>query len=289
MNAKMKLNLALLGVVAVLGLLLAWNPGHQETEAVPLARLDPQTVTKIQISGRQNLVLEKRDGHWRLTQPLDVPANEFRVEQLLQIPKADSDARYPVDPAQLARYQLAPPNASLKLNDLTLEFGGTEPIQSRRYVKVGDTLHLVADSFYQHLTAVPTDYVEKKLLPDNAQIQAIQLPGLALSKTPEGGWRAEPAQDNTAALQEMADAWKSARAYDVQTYTPPKDGKPLDAAKISLADGQAIEFKILRREPDAILLRPDWGLQFHLAESIAQPLLRLPKPEKPAEAPAPSH
>lgn len=305
MNAKMKLNLALLAVAAALGAVVALNPGQKKEESVPLAHIDAQAVKKIQIAGRQNLTLEKREGHWFLTglprpaplplgkgektaaaATIDVPANENRVEQLLQIPQAGSDAQYPVDAGQLAKFQLNPPNATLKLDDLTLEFGGSEPIQSRRYVKVGNTLHLATDTFYHHLTAAPSDYVEKKLLPDNAQIQRIQLPGLALSKDKDGKWSAEPAQSDAGPLYEMADAWKNARAYDVQIDTPPKDGKaPVETALITLADGRTVEFAIRQRSPDAILVRSDWGLQFHLAEGISKSLLNLQKPEKPGEAP----
>ncbi|WP_054773375.1 DUF4340 domain-containing protein [Methylogaea oryzae] len=251
MSDKMKLNLALLAVVAVLGLLVVLEPGKKKDEPHPLAQIDTQSINKIQVSGRQNFTLEKRDGHWRLTQPLDVPAAENRVEQLLKIPSAPSDTQYPVDAAQLAKFQLAPPNATLALGDLVLEFGGSDPIQQQRYVKLGNSLHLVTDNFYQHLTAAPTDYVEKKLLPENANIHGIELPGLKLSKDKDGKWTAEPPQAEAAPLYEMAEAWKNARAYDVRSYTP-MDGKmPTEKATIRLADGQSVEFLVAQREPDA--------------------------------------
>lgn len=289
MNGRMKLNLILLGIIAVLGLLTVFEPGKKNAETVPLAQIDSAAISKIQIAGRQNLTLEKRDGHWRLTQPLDVPANDNRVEQLLKIPGVTSEARYPADATQLAKFQLNPPNATLTLGDTLLEFGGTEPIQSQRYVKLGDTLHLVADNFYQHLTATPTDYVEKKLLPEGIQPQRIELPGLILTKDTTGKWTAEPAQSNTASLYEMADAWNKARAYDVQPYTLPKGGKaPTEVAKITLSNGQNLEFLILQRKPDAIFARTDWKLQFHLTESISQQLLNLPEAKTPDNSSAES-
>lgn len=283
----MKVNLALLAIIAVLSLLLFFNPGQKSEVPIPLAKIDVPSVNKIQVTGKQNFTLEKIDGHWRLTQPFNVPANENRVEMLLKIPAATSTARYPVDQAQLDKFQLNPPAATLKLGEVTLDFGGSDPIQQQRYVKVGDTLHLAVDDFYHHLTATPADYVEKKLLPENANIQHIQLPGLQLSKDKDGKWTADPVQETAAPLYEMADAWGKARAYDVQAYVPPKDGKvPTETAVITLADGQRIAFLIQQRQPDAILVRPDWGLQFHLVESLSQQLLALKKPDKPAAAPA---
>lgn len=279
----MKINLALIAVIAVLSLLLFFNPGNKPEEAIPLAQVGVSSVNKLQVSGKQNFTLEKVDGHWRLTQPFNVPANENRVEMLLKIPSATSTARYPVDTKQLDKFQLNPPGATLKLGGVTLDFGGADPIQQQRYVRVGDTLHLAADDFYHHLTAAPVDYVEKKLLPENAKIQRIQLPGLQLNKDKDGKWSADPAQETGAPLYEMADAWNKVRAYDVQAYVPPKDGKtPVETAAITLADGQRLEFLILQRQPDAILVRQDWGLQFHVVESLAQQLLTLKKPEKPA-------
>lgn len=289
MNAKMQLNLALLGVIAALGLLAALEPGKKKDEPQPLAAIDAKAVSKIQVTGRQNFTLEKRDGRWRLTQPLDAPAAENRVEQLLKIPAVASEARYPLDAGQLEKFQLAPPTATLTLDKLTLEFGGSDPIQRQRYVKLGNTLHMAADSFYQHLTAAPTDYVEKKLLPDNAHIQSIELPGLKLSKNSEGKWSAEPPPAENAPLYEMAEAWKNARAFDVRNYTPAEGKAPPDKAKITLADGQSVEFLIVQREPDAILARTDWKLQFQVTEGIAKSLLALKKAEKaekPETAPA---
>jgi hypothetical protein len=308
MKSKLWLNLGLLALIGALALLAVFEPGKEKEEVIPLARFDAPAAQKIELSGKETLSLEKlvgtasfhgeaaregerqdaanekKNGHWFITAPFQTPANEHRVELLLKIPAATSAARYPAVAGDLARYGLAPPNAVLRLGDMTLEFGDSDPIQQRRYVKVGDTLHLAEDNFHHYLSAPATDYVEKKLLAENPDIVKIEIPGLVLTREEGGKWRSEPAQPSPNPLYEMVDAWKYASAYDVKRHEN-KDALPAETIRITLAQGEAVEFGIVRREPELILLRAGWGLEFHLTEETSRSLLTLKTPEPAAQPP----
>jgi hypothetical protein len=286
MKSKLWLNLGLLAVVGILTLLAAFEPGKKKEEVIPLAQFDAAAVQKIEISGKETLSLERKDGHWFIAAPFQAPANERRVDLLLKIPAKASAARYPAVSGELARFGLASPSAVLRLDDLVLEFGDSDPIQQRRYVKVGDTLHLVEDDFQHHLSAPATDYVEKKLLAENPDIVKIELPGLTLNREEGGKWRSEPAQPSPDPLYELVNAWKYARAYDVKRHEA-KDAPPAETIRVTLAQGKPVEFGIVRRAPELVLLRANWGLEFHLTEETSKSLLTLKAAEAKPDAPPP--
>jgi hypothetical protein len=51
-----------------------------------------------------------------------------------------------------------------------------------------------------------------------------------------------------------------------------------DIIRIGLANGQPVEFVILQREPDLLLVRPDWKLEYMIAAESGKHLLSLQKP-----------
>lgn len=275
MKSRLVLNLVLLVVVAILGALAILEPGKKKADTAPIARVDENTLTSITLKNKDTIVFEKKDGHWRITSPIQAPANEIRVRQLIGIAQSHSEADYPVTPADLGKFELTPPKATLILGTTTLVFGGSDPINLRRYVQSGETLHLVNDNFFHHLMASATDYVDKKLLPENAKVREMNLPGLKASLGQDGKWTKETTPpDAKADIPEMAALWATARAIDVKRLDKPAQGDPV---KIGLAEGGPVDFVIVQREPDVVLARPDLGLQYELTGTTARQLLNLPK------------
>jgi hypothetical protein len=286
MKSRLILNLALLAIVAVLGALAFFEPGKKKIETAPIAAVDETALTVITLKNKDTIVFEKKDGRWRLTAPFQAPANEIRVRQLIDIAKAGSEADYPVKPEELAKFELDKPKATLILGHATLIFGGSDPINMRRYVRVGDTLHLVNDDFFHHLTASATDYVDKKLLPENAKIREIAIPGLKAALGQDGKWTQEAPPETKVNLPDLAGVWATARAIDVRRLDKPAQGDPV---RIGLAEGNPVEFVIVQREPDLVLARQELGLQYELTGETARQLLNLPKAEpqvgKPPQSP----
>jgi hypothetical protein len=283
MKSRLFLNLGLLAIIAVLGILAFFEPGKKEAEKQALAAVDENTLTMVTLKNKETITFEKKDGHWRLTAPLQAPANEIRVRQLVDIAKSGIDAQYPVQAEDLAKFELDKPKATLILGNTTLVFGGSDPINMRRYVQAGDTLYLVNDDFFHHLTASATDYVDKKLLPENAKVREISIPGLKAVLGPDGRWTREPPSEAKPDLGELATLWATARAIDVRRLEKPVQG---DAVRIGLAEGNPVEFVIVQREPDLVLARQDLGLQYELTGETARQLLNLPKSEpKPGQLP----
>ena len=282
MKSRLALNLGLLALIAILAAVAVLKPGKKEEPQPTLLAGKLDDLNHVTLQNKETLTFEKRDGLWWLTAPFAAPVNQVRMRQLLEVGQAASSAHYPIKPEELAQFGLGQPQATLALGDSILQFGTTDPINMRRYVRMGDTLHLVDDNFFHHLTASATDYVDKKLIPEGAKIRQIELPGLKAMKGADGHWTAEPAGDGTTDWAELASTWATARAIEVKRLEKDSQG---DSIRITLHEGSPIEFIIIRKQPALTLARRDLGLQYEMTADTSRDLLNQ---EQPATKPADS-
>ena len=280
MSRRMWLNLVLAGVVAVLAALVVLQPGIETpAEAPPLADRSPASVTRVRVERPDSpaLLLERRDGRWNLVAPLALPANGFRVQTLLEILDVKSDRQLDAKGLELARFGLEPPRATLWLDDLRLDFGDTESLSGKRYVRVGDSVHLTTDRFYQQVTGGAPGLVHLSPLGPEAEPVAIKLPDLEL-RHEAGRWTAEPDDGGYTAdaINRLVEAWRTSQAITVRALEPSTDGR---AVSVTLK-GQATPLRFLAIEtPHAfVLARPDAGVQYHLPVEAADRILRLSRP-----------
>ncbi|VAX09523.1 hypothetical protein MNBD_GAMMA26-311 [hydrothermal vent metagenome] len=161
-HSRTIINLGLLILVVVLVLITLYEPGLDETEhKLPLTNLNPTEINSIRISdtkGRE-LILKKLQGHWQMTSPHQEAADETRIAQLLGIATTRSFSHFIVPEDRLAEFGLNPAPIQLKLNNVTLEIGGNESLRFRRYVRIGDQIHLISNGFHHHLMAQPDDFI----------------------------------------------------------------------------------------------------------------------------------
>lgn len=271
MKTRLLLNLVLACVVTALALVAVFEPGKDKPKGNPLTSIDESGIEAFTLRNQETIEFEHRNGAWWLKSPFAAPANEIRVRQLLDVARSETDAQYPLSAEDLPKFELDRPNVSMTLGDTTILFGGSDPIDMRRYVQIGTTLYLVRDDFFHHLTAKAIDYVDKKLMPEGAKITSIAIPGLKANLDEGGHWGVDPAvADAPAVSAALLNAWQSARALDVQRWDKPEAGDPV---RIGMADGASVEFTILRREPELVLGRKDWGLKYELVGAVAKQLM----------------
>lgn len=267
-------------VIAVTGLggWVYWLARAPEPKSPPLAQITPEAVRHIVIERHNDrLEFERRGESWYMIQPFNAPADAYHFEQLLAFPNQTSQTRYATAELDLARFELKPPQVILRLEDTEFRFGGQNPLNFKRYLQVGEVIHLIDDTLFYQLTAPATTWVEHKLLPAGS-LQGLDLPGWHLTQTDQGSWTANPELPATE-LERLVDAWRTARAIQVTPYT---DEPPPEAQRIRvLIEGKALEFIILQRDPELILLRPDQKLRYHFYGAIGQHLLT-PQPQPAA-------
>jgi len=168
MNHKV-INLGLFILVLLLLLVAYYEPGIEDRsiEKVPLTQLKPEEISFIRISDNsgRDLAMEKQQDGWLMTSPYNKPADEQRIRQLLDITTTRSFSRFAIPKARLAEFDLDPAPIHLQLNDVKLEIGGNEPIQFRRYVRVGNQLHLISNGYHHHLMAQADDFLSNTETP----------------------------------------------------------------------------------------------------------------------------
>lgn len=270
------LNLVLLLAVVGLGLLAWLEPGREPVpQPIKITALDPAAIERIRIERPADVVeMVRTNERWRLTLPLAALANSIRTDAIVSIAAIESLGHQPINNLDLAAYGLVEPKARLSLNDITIDFGGTTPLDNRRYVRVGDTLHLIPDLRYYQLIGHWSGYVSLRLLEEGIQLERIELPQLTLINA-EGSWLPQPApvEWSADAATALAQAWHTAQALEVRTQTEEVQGEEVRLQVRGRE--QPIRFVIAAREPELVLHRPDLGLAWHLAPGSADNLLEL--------------
>lgn len=275
---RARLNLALLVVAGGLGAAVFFSQEREE-KGPPLTALAPDAVTRIAIEhpGSPTIRLEKADAQWRLTEPVQAPVDEFEISALVGL--ADRETGDRLEGVNLAELKLEPPQYTVTLNDTAIAFGGVEPLQYRRYVKVGETVALIEDPPSAALDKDYADLVSKNLFPAGAGIERIEVPGLTVARL-EDGWAVKPDDPPTTAdtRQKFVDGWQKARSmWNEQA----KDGPPKgDKVRITLKGGEVAEFTIVEREPQFKLHRATAGVNYILSKALTEELLRIPDPPK---------
>ena len=284
MNARNLLNLALLVLACTLVALILLRPGLQESgPGQPLTTIDAQTVRSISLlrASAEPLVFRKFIDDWRIDGSPALPADDFQVHTVLALLDAASVRSYPDDELHdLTALGLDPPQASVRFDDTLIDIGNTDALENLRYVRIGDTVHLVQDRFQHLLNAGFGNFVQRALLPDHSAITRLELPGFSLEQTDGVHWDLQPERPEISAdtIDALVAAWARTSALYVRRM---QDGagtaEAADTILVTQGDTRPVEFRILTRSPDLILARPEWHIQYHLPAESAVELLTLPE------------
>lgn len=280
MRARLWVNIGLLALVLGLALLAYYQPGLTPQAAVKLTALSAQQVTRLRIeqAGQAPLWLEKQAGKWRISEPVQMEANALRVETALRLAEAESLARFPA--RDVAKFRLDAPLLRVWLNDVEIAFGDSAPLNQQRYLLLDGMVHLIADDVYYYLSAGLPLFASPALLPQDARLQSLALPGFSLTQA-DGRWRLDPAREvSMDSIVKFLDDWNGAQALQVTRYQGPQsigDGRAQQRVRALMQDGSAVEFIIAQREQELVLIRLDLGLEYHLGSGAARRLLQLPQ------------
>jgi hypothetical protein len=288
LNSRSLLNIGLFVFILLLVLLVTYEPGTEtEKKPVLLTELKQADIEFIELkrAHEKNIKLEKREGVWYITEPYQLPANDFRAQSVVALSETKSHLQYDANTIELKKFKLDKPEISIILNkQVTLEVGGVDPIKNRRYVKNGDTLHLVSDTFYYQLIGKVTAYVSYQLLSPSIKLNKLVLPKFTLTLQ-AGDWQISPEQKDTSAdsVNEFINEWRHAQSLEISEYT----GR-LRKANIQIFmenQEKPIQFRLQRKNNNTYLIRNDLRLRYKLSDETTEKLQKLPDPPEPEEQP----
>ncbi len=277
MRPRTLLNLALVAVVTALILLAVYEPGIQAPEE-PERLTGKQATTvqrlRMQRPDQPDMRFEKRAAAWHMLEPYQLPANSLRVGAIPDIVEAASQAQFPAESLALERFSLDPPNASLFVDDIRIDFGGSEQLSAMRYVLLDDTVHLINDRFYHYLLSTAASLVDHRLLEPDAQPVEIVLQEHRLTLA-NGTWTVVPEIPQMTADSpiRLVQAWRNAQAIEVTALQTEKVEQSIDIRLRGQA--QPVRYLVSAAEHAVVFARPDVGVQYHLSQASAEPLLRI--------------
>jgi hypothetical protein len=274
MNMRWLLNLVLLGIVAVLVLLVAYEPGKQEPVVITLTGIERGSINSISIENKTGgrIRLQQQGDTWTMQEPYALPANRLRIDGLLALADTRSYSQFKVAAADLEKYGLQTPRGSIRLNDIDIDFGDTDAVYKRRYVRIGDTVHLITDTFYHQIITDATSFASTELLAPGSQLKSIDLGDFKLDQQADGSWQVQPEQAASAdQINRLVQAWQQAAGVYVKNAS---DDASIRDIRLTLVDGSTVEYQVLQGD-DFILRRREPPLQYHMVEVQRQELLEL--------------
>lgn len=284
MTSRTLLNLALLLIVVILGTVAMLEPGKtSKPKPELLTHLKSSAVKEIKIVRRDKdtIELQKQAKHWRMVTPFSLPANDYKVESVLNLLQTESIARYDLTDLDPTRFDLVKPIVSIDFNNsLKIDFGNISPLQKQRYVRIGKQLHLIPDFYYYQLIGSATDYLDHGLIPKGKKIIRLELPGLMLSLK-NGKWTLSPKDETYSAdaYTDLLNGWQHANALELHPLKE-KDKKNTELKQIRIflrGSKTVIRYSLQQNKNKFILIRADKNIEYVMPKKQARFLLRLQK------------
>jgi hypothetical protein len=274
MQSRTLLNILLLVFVLALAGYLYFDEQaekHAPTQA-KLMQLEAEQVTRIDVRhNRRTIKLAKAGNRWRMLHPINIEANAFRIDTLLNMLDTASHASYSASTLELDKYGLSDPATSIAFNDETVYFGIVNPINDYRYVRSGDTVHLIDDHFYPLLSSQTGTLVARELLGSDADIEKLEMPRRSLYRDATGRWHSDEGL-SADAINETLYHWRNSQAFGVHNYMPRES---LENISVYLAGSpEPVQFVVTDTDPWLIIARPDLEIEYHFNLEFHDRLLR---------------
>ena len=272
MQSRLLVNLGLLLLVVALGYLVFTSNDKDSDAARILTNIKAESINTITIRHNNRVTnIEKTNGHWQITSPVNIAANDFRIGTILKLLSTASYADYAADSLEPGKYKLEPADTSVTFNKLQIDFGIINPINSYRYVKVNNRVHLIDDHHYPLFSSQLGTLVARTLLPADSKINKLILPEQTLALNSKEIWQST--KDISAdAIVETLNNWRNTEAFGVHDYF---ERKSLGAIKVYIDNVyEPIQFFITDVDPWLVIARPDIKLEYHFNLELYDSLLR---------------
>lgn len=287
-NKAWTVNLVLFLLVVVLGLIAWLEPGgakKAEENKIPLSHLKAEGISIIRIENEaaDTVVMEKKNGLWYLLEPFQLPANQIKIDIIAEFLGSESQDRFEAKNLPLTEFGLQPPKLVLTVDSDSFAFGGSTPLDYRRYVLNNGVVHLTRDSYYSRISVPPVAYASLYPLGEKPQLEEIHLSGRHLLRQDEK-WSLQPEDPAVSAdeISTLAEAWGNAQAFNVEVYNAQQAKEQGEKVAVKLSGKEDwVEFLISAREPELVLINAAAGVQYQFTAKHGKRLLYLDKNVEP--------
>jgi len=270
-SANWLTNVILLILLIAISFLSYKTSQHKESEnaVVALTPLVPEKVSRIQINKKnKHTVIQRQDGVWFITKPVNIKANQFRIGSLLRLLTTNNFTAYASEGLDLEKYGLFDSTLNVQVDDVNIIFGNTNPINQKRYILINDNMYLIEDNFYPLINSQLGTLVDQKLIADNkSEITGIKTTDFTLMRNKENRWGSTNDASSDDIIKTVTN-WKNVQAFGVHDYVA-RDVH--DKIEITFADDSMLTFIISDLQPWLIIARPELNLEYHFDnENIAK-------------------
>jgi hypothetical protein len=261
MLSKQLLNGLLLIILVTLAVTIM-NTEQDTAELPRLTDLDSKQIRQIRIEHheRTSQIDRTPSGSWRFSRPVDIAANNFRINSLLKLLQAPVHASYAANEIDLTAAGLKDPVTTIQFDNIKLLFGKVNPATGLRYVRMQDRIYTIEDVYYPLLSSHFSSLVSLNLVPEHTDLKKLVLVSLTISKDSNGVWTNNDGRDADASAK-IIDDWRSAQAFGIHEYMQRENH---GAVTLETGNNKTIRYQVTDKEPWLILARPELGIEYHL-------------------------
>ena len=294
MKSRWLLNLALLVLVAALGLFVYLrpktdaNPAQQSYAVADFAANKVSRVT-IAVPTKKPVIFEKQNDQWMMVEPFKGRADPLAVGRVIAVAIASSAEKLPAN--DLARFGLDHPQLTVKLDDHEFSFGMYNPVGGDQFVAHNNAVYTVPTSYSTNATIQPLEMMDKRAFTRDEVIVGFDFGGLEqwesshlnLDLQPDGKWKVSSpaAKPDQKELQAWFEGWEWSHFTATSVEPAPLDHTPHPFFFVKLKDGKKIKFIKMQESPELLLVREDEQLQYHFAQDFGFTALNPPAGFKP--------
>ncbi len=222
--------------------------------------------------GKPLTLLEKRNTEWFMVEPLKAPADDFQVLRLLAVLDAKSALQYP--PADLAKFELATPQAEIIINDQRFAFGAINNVTREQYVLTQNQIYPLELRFAAAIPVDATALLRRSVLaPGDVPVRFDM--GAFNVASDEKKWTTTPpagdvSQDD---YNRWVAQWREGSALRAEAADT---RKPLRDIHVTLKDGSKRSLGIVQTDAELIVQRADIGMQFVFTAEIGRQMISPP-------------
>lgn len=272
MQSRSILNIVLFIVVLVLTLNVYLVKNNKSTSTDVLTNAHPAKINRIIIEHNKRIInLEKNRNTWRMIKPINILADNFRVNTILKLLKTSTHGQYNIEGIDLNKYGLDQPITSINFNDIKIEFGITNPVSKYRYIKTNGKIYLIDDKFYPLISSQIGTLISRTLIQKNTEIRRIILPEHVLEIDDNGLWTSTNGISSDLIVETITN-WKNDQAFSVHNYVKRKS---LGSIEVHISNqDKPVKFEITDTDPWLVIARPELDIEYHFNAEFYNRLLK---------------